>query len=483
MIQPALRTKLILSYLIVALLTILVVSVYIRYTSEQRLARLIEEQQTSSAKGAALTYYTATGSWQGFYDSLSQPAAEPTPQAEPTPGVAGPGGRAGAQGRPGTSGAGQAAAGLETSSDIIGMMDADYRAIIPTLGYAVGEIVPRETILKALPLEVGGKTVGWILPSLRSGHEFTTAEQDFLKRTTEALILAGLVGLAGAVLMGIFLAGVFLRPIRSLMKAAQEMAQGHLQQRVPVTSRDELGQLTLTFNQMSADLERADKERRQMTADITHDLSSPLQVVAGYMEMLQSDAATLTPKRVQIIMTEIDHLRRLVGDLTMLAQADARELAMQLQPVKPSELLERVFHAYQAIARTQGISLDVDVSAHTSSVNVDEGRMMQVFGNLVDNALRYTPEGGRIRLSAEERGQAVRFAVTDSGSGIDPADVPYVFDRFYRADKSRDANSGKMGLGLAISKALVEAQGGSIKAESAGKGEGASIVIEFPATQ
>jgi signal transduction histidine kinase len=267
------------------------------------------------------------------------------------------------------------------------------------------------------------------------------------------------------------------------MKAAQEMAQGHLQQRVPVTSRDELGQLTLAFNQMSADLERADKERRQMTADITHDLSSPLQVVAGYMEMLQDDTAALTPKRVQIIVTEIDHLRRLVGDLSMLAQADARELAIQLQSVKPGELLERVFHAYEAIAGMQGVSLEVDVSAHTSSVNVDEGRMLQVFGNLVDNALRYTPQGGRIRLSAEERGQAVRFAVTDSGSGIDPEDVPYVFDRFYRADKSREANSGKMGLGLAIAKGLVEAQGGSIKAESEGKGKGASIVVEFPAAQ
>ncbi len=261
------------------------------------------------------------------------------------------------------------------------------------------------------------------------------------------------------------------------------MAQGHLQQRVPVTSRDELGQLTLAFNQMSADLERADRERRQMTADITHDLSSPLQVIAGYMEMLQDDAAALTPKRVQIIMTEIDHLRHLVGDLTMLAQADARELAIQLQPVKPGDLLERVFQAYQPIARTQGVSLEVDVSAHTSSVNVDEGRMLQVFGNLVDNALRHTPQGGRIRLEAEDRGEAVQFAVADNGSGIDPADVPYVFDRFYRADKSREANSGKMGLGLAISKALVEAQGGSIKAESEGKGKGARIVIEFPAVR
>ena len=480
MIQPTLRTKLIVSYLAVALLTILVVSVYIRYTSEQRLARLIEEQQTSSVTDAALAYYAAYGGWKGFYDSVSASlrAAQATAQPGQIQGAPSLEGRVGGQaesGRPSTE--------LETELDVVGMVDTDYRAIIPTLGYGVGEVVPQDRILKVLPLQIRGKTVAWILPHLSWQREFNPAEQDFLKRTTQALILAGLVGLAGAVLMGILLSGIFLRPIRSLMRAAQGLARGDLRQQVPVMSRDELGQLTLAFNQMSADLERADKERRQMTADITHDLSSPLQVVAGYIEMLQDDAAALTPKRVRIIMTEIDHLRRLVGDLTLLAQADARELAIQLQPVKPGDLLERVFHAYEAIAGGQSVSLAVAVSSNIANVSVDETRLMQVFGNLMDNALRYTPQGGRIRLSAEEHGRAVRFAVTDSGSGIDPADVPYVFDRFYRADKSREANSGKMGLGLAISRALVEAQGGSIKAESEGKGMGASIVIEFPAAQ
>jgi signal transduction histidine kinase len=187
---------------------------------------------------------------------------------------------------------------------------------------------------------------------------------------------------------------------------------------------------------------------------------------------------TLTPQRIEIIKTELEHLRRLVGDLTTLSQVEAGGLEMQLEPVIPAALLERVFRAFQPIAARQGVALALRVDDSVPAICVDEGRTEQVIMNLLENALRYTPGGGKIELGAQVA-DLVQLWVRDSGSGIDPEDLPYIFDRFYRADKARGTNAGKMGLGLSISKALVDAQGGSIKAESAGIGQGTTMILEF----
>jgi signal transduction histidine kinase len=229
---------------------------------------------------------------------------------------------------------------------------------------------------------------------------------------------------------------------------------------------------------MSADLLKADQERKRMTADITHDLSTPLQIISGYIEMLEEGEVTLNPQRIEILKTEIGHLRRLVGDLTTLSQVEAGGLEVQSQSVKPIELVERIYKAYQPIAAKQGVEMVLEVPESVPLVLADEGRMLQVLKNLVDNALRHTPAGGRITLGIES-GDHVRLRVTDTGSGIDADDLPYVFYRFYRADKARVANGGGMGLGLAISKALVTAQGGMISAESTGKDQGTTIVISL----
>jgi signal transduction histidine kinase len=290
--------------------------------------------------------------------------------------------------------------------------------------------------------------------------------------------LAALAGVLIAVVIGFLLSGKLLKPIRRLTHASQALAQGDLQQEVPVTSQDELGQLTATFNQMSADLLKADQERKRMTADITHDLSTPLQIISGYIEMLEEGEVTLNPQRIEILKTEIGHLRRLVGDLTTLSQVEAGGLEVQSQSVKPIELVERIYKAYQPIAAKQGVEMVLEVPESVPLVLADEGRMLQVLKNLVDNALRHTPAGGRITLGIES-GDHVRLRVTDTGSGIDADDLPYVFYRFYRADKARVANGGGMGLGLAISKALVTAQGGMISAESTGKDQGTTIVISL----
>jgi two-component system OmpR family sensor kinase/two-component system sensor histidine kinase BaeS len=460
--RRSLQGKLIFSYLAVALLTVLVVSALIWLTSGRSFRNLVAEQQTAQLKQTVQDYYTSNGTLDGFFDYYMEfnrkdalpPQSDGGPQKPPSRDMRG----------------------------VYGLVDAEYRAILPIPGHDIGQIVPQDSIKQSIAVEVNGQTIAWILPDTSSQFKFSAEEQLYLQRTTLAIGLAALAGVLAAVTMGFFLAGRLLKPIRMLTAASQDLARGNLEQQVPVTSHDELGQLTTTFNQMSADLLHADQQRKRMTADITHDLSTPLQIISGYVEMLEENEVTLTPQRLEIIKTEIEHLRRLVGDLTTLSQVEAGGLEIQLQSVAPAALLERVFHAYQPIAAHQGVELSLDAPDSIPDILVDEGRMVQVLKNLLENALRYTPQGGTIQLGASAA-ETVQLCVTDSGTGIEADDLPYVFDRFYRADKARGGNSGKMGLGLAICKALVLAQGGIISAESAGKDQGTSIVMIFPSTQ
>ncbi len=458
--RRSLQSKMILSYLAVALLTVLVVSALIRLTSGQSLMNLVVEQQTALLKETVQDYYTSNGTLDGFFEyyvEFNRKDAPPS-QSQPDPYDGPPKNR--------------------DFRGLHGLVDAEYRALLPTLGYDVGQTVPSAQIKETIAVEVDGQTIAWILPDTSFEFKLSPEEELFLQRSTLAIALAALAGVLAAVGMGYLLAGRLLKPIRLLTQASQNLARGNLEQQVPVTSQDELGQLTTTFNQMSADLALVDQQRKRLTADITHDLSTPLQIIAGYVEMLEEGEVTLTPQRIGIIKTELEHLRRLVGDLNTLTQVEAGGLDIQLQPVLPSALLERVFDAYQPIAARQSVELTLDTSETVPAILVDEGRMVQVLKNLLENALRYTPAGGKIQLGAAA-GNQVRVWVRDSGAGIDAEDLPYVFDRFYQADKARGANSGKMGLGLAICKALVTAQGGSISADSAGRGQGTTISLGF----
>lgn len=454
--KRSLQGKLILSYLAIALITVLVVSALIRLTSGQFMLNMVAEQQTSLLKEAVQTYYTTYRTLDGFFETYAT-RQEPFPSQPNEPD------------KPPQS---------RDLRGVQGLVDSSFTAIMPTFGYDIGQTVPLDRLQRATPVEVNGQTIAWILPDTKYQFKLSAEEELFLQRTTLAIGLAALTGVIAAVSMGIILANRLLKPIRRLTQASSALAQGDLQQQLPVTSQDELGQLTATFNQMSTDLLKADQQRKRMTADITHDLSTPLQIISGYMEMLEEGEVALTPQRIEIIKTEIGHLRRLVGDLSTLAQADSGGLDILLQPVQPFSLLESIYHTYHPIAARQGVELVLDSPVESPDILVDEGRMLQVLKNLVENALRYTPRGGKISLGIQWDDR-VNLYVIDSGSGIDAEDLPYVFDRFYRADKARGTTSGKMGLGLAICKALVTAQNGAISVKSAGKDQGTTMLISL----
>jgi signal transduction histidine kinase len=285
-----------------------------------------------------------------------------------------------------------------------------------------------------------------------------------------------------ALLIGIVLSRQFLRPLSELQKAISAMRQGNLNQQVQVRTQDEIGELAAAFNQMSAKIHHANQLRQQMTADIAHDLRTPLLVIAGYLEALVDGTLKPTPARFKAMQDEATLLKRLVEDLRTLSLADAGELRLILQAIAPSELLEQVKQSFEPIAEQQQISLSVQTDAGLSDLSIDRERMVQVLANLVTNALRYTPEGGVITLLARKHQSGVQLVVTDTGAGIAEDKLPNIFERFYRVEESRTQSEGESGLGLAIAKSIVEAHGGSITTTSR-LGEGTSMVITLPAAK
>jgi signal transduction histidine kinase len=354
--------------------------------------------------------------------------------------------------------------------------------LIPNGRYSRRSTVPPEVAQRSTPVVVDGEPIAYILPPERNAPlQLRVEEQLYLRRTNEALLLATIGAVCVALLLGVVFARTLTRPIRDLTYAADALRQGNLGQQVPIRSRDELGRLAQTFNQMSTDLARATHARRQMTADIAHDLRTPLQVIGGYIDAMAEGDLEPTRERLATVYSEIEHLQHLVADLRTLSQADAGELPLHRQAVPPQELLARVAATYANHAAQQNITLTTNAAPGLPPLHIDEDRMRQVLGNLVSNALRYTPAGGQIMLAAAPNAAGVCLTVQDSGAGIAAADLPYVFERFYRGDRARQDDTGASGLGLAIARALIELHGGSITVASPGQGAGTTFTIILPA--
>jgi two-component system, OmpR family, sensor histidine kinase BaeS len=475
--RVSLLWKFTLAFLLVAIIAAVLVAVLIRLTSADRLSRLIIDQQLTSLQSTLVTYYTENGSWATAQEDWGQLQF----RARPTQIAVNPQGTALAPdsnnfGRPFPDNNGN---GRVDRRSLFGLADEQGQVLVSVDPSApVGSILPKDQLKAGTPVIVNGKQVGTILP----GHfppGFNAEENLFLQRTTDALILAAAGAMLVALFIGLILARTLIRPIQALTDAAQNMSRGHLDQQVKVTSKDEIGQLGEAFNTMSQEVARVNRLRKQMTADIAHDLRTPLTVISGYVESMRDGVLAPTPQRLSIIYAEIDRLQNLVGDLKMLSQVDAGELPLHPQYVPAEQVLEHAAAPFQHKAEQQKVDLEIEIPENVPDLFIDESRMMQVFGNLLSNALRYTPEGGKISLSAKRTDGHVDLVVTDTGEGIAEDELPLIFDRFHRADQSRHADNGESGLGLAIVKALVEAHGGSVRAESA-PGAGTAVLISLP---
>ncbi|MEU5285028.1 HAMP domain-containing sensor histidine kinase [Streptomyces sp. NPDC020755] len=293
-----------------------------------------------------------------------------------------------------------------------------------------------------------------------------------------ALVLALTVGAS------VFAGARLVRPLYALTGAAQRMRDGEQPESVPVSGDDEVGRLAAAFNDMSAHRARLEEQRKAMVSDVAHELRTPLSNIRGWLEAAQDGLADPDPAFVSSLLEEAVLLQHIIDDLQDLAAADAGVLRLHPEPVEVRELLRQAAAAHQARAENAGVTLAVMGTAPGPALRADPVRLRQVVGNLVSNAVRHTPEGGRVTLCAyasEEGDGAVLVEVADTGSGIPSEDLPHVFDRFWRAEKSRSRRTGGSGLGLAIVRKLVEAHGGTVDAASV-EGKGSTFVLRLPGT-
>lgn len=348
----------------------------------------------------------------------------------------------------------------------------DGRAIASCVGTARREQLGSYVASPALLFisDTGGTTV--------PGFDLSPANTARIAGTA-ALVLALTVG--ASVLVGARL----VRPLRALTGAAQRMRDGEDSVPVLVAADNEIGRLAATFNDMSAHRARLEAQRKAMVSDVAHELRTPLSNIRGWLEAAQDGVADPDPAFIASLHEEAVQLQHIIDDLQDLAQADAGALRLHPEPVRIEDLLNQVAAAHQARAETAGVALTVlpaPPNRPVPELTADPVRLRQAIGNLVSNAVRHTPSGGKVTLRpyGSESGEAVLVDVTDTGSGIPPEDLGHVFDRFWRGEKSRSRRTGGSGLGLAIVRKLTEAHDGSVTAVSV-PGQGSAFTLRLPA--
>jgi two-component system, OmpR family, sensor histidine kinase BaeS len=385
---------------------------------------------------------------------------------------------AGGQGnRPDHAGQGMMAGMM--NQDLI-LADENGKIVAVTGSAAEGQL-NRSELEQAIQLRSGLHTVGYLV--VRGGMAFSQVDERFLVgRLTRAALVGGLVAGGLALLLALALAYRLNQPIQALIQAARSLSRGDLNQRVAVTGKDELAELGQAFNQMASSLQQTQESRRAMTADIAHELRNPLAVQRANLEALQDGIYELTPNNLQPILEQNHLLTRLVEDLRILALADAGQLKLEYSWISLSTLVERVLERFKAQAEPRGVSFVLEAAPDCPEIQIDSRRIEQVLVNLISNALRYAPGPGRIEIKITCSPESVILTLHDNGPGIPEEALAHVFERFYRADRSRSRIEGGSGLGLAIARQLVEAHGGELKAANHPEG-GALFTLKLPREQ
>jgi two-component system OmpR family sensor kinase/two-component system sensor histidine kinase BaeS len=349
-------------------------------------------------------------------------------------------------------------------------------------GEAVGEKLSPVLVAQGMPLIAKGQQVGTLF-NLRPADAVLDAQaQAFLDQVRSSLLWAGGLAVLLALVLGVVVSQRLAAPVVRLTRAASAIAAGDLTQEVPGHGGDEIGQLGVAFNSMSRSLAQAETLRRNLVADVAHELRTPLTVMQGNLQAILDGVYPLDVEQVASLYDETRLLTRLVDDLRDLALAEAGQLRLDELPVDLAALAQVAVTNFGPAARDAGIELSLELGEEAPQVLGDADRLAQVLRNLLSNALRHTPAGGMVVLQVGRAGGSVAVTVSDTGSGIAPEDLPYVFDRFYRGDKSRSRRGGGAGLGLAIARQLVAAHGGEIGVDSQ-PGRGTVFTVRLPRLQ
>jgi signal transduction histidine kinase len=454
------RTRLFIAFVLVVLVSVVSVVVIARQGAASAVRTfMIRGNMTAVDELVSQLeeYYATNGSWQGIENSAILPGV----------------GRGQGFGR-GMQGMMQNGVMNQRLrlADANGNLLADTANAQPSGGFSASELE------NAVALRVAGRVVGYLLPE--GGMGYNQLDETFLVgRISNAALLAGLIAGVLALLLATYLSYQLLRPVGELTQAAQLMSSGDLSQRVPARGDDELTTLGVAFNQMADSLQRAEQSRRAMTADIAHELRNPLAVQRANLEALQDGIYPLTPENLVPILEQNQLLTRLVDDLRTLALADSGQLDLVLTPTDLLSLVPHLVERFTPQANARSIQIVLQLPESLPTVVSDAQRLEQILNNLLSNALRHTPEGGKIIVNLSAAARQVILTIHDSGPGIPPDSLPYIFDRFYRADRSRNRTEGGTGLGLAIARQLAQAQGGSLSATNHPQG-GAIFTLTLP---
>ena len=441
------RRKLFLALMGTAIVSIATVVLLLRTTTQHQVHAFMDEgspwgfQETLQALE---THYASRGSWEGVADVLDA--------------------------RPSGTGA-------PHSGGLI-LTDAQGRILYPSA--RAGKTWTEAQRRAALPVQVDGRTVGYAIPPM-AGHGVASSRA-LLRRLDWAALAAALTALALAAALAWALSNRILRPVHALTTAARQLAQGDLSVRVPESGDEELATLARAFNHMAEALQQAEESRRRLMTDIAHELRTPLAVQQAHLEALQDGVYPLTPENLAPVVEQNHLLARLVRDLRTLTLADTGQLPLERDALDVRTWLPRVVETFRAAAQQRGMALDVALPSESAWVHADAARLEQILHNLLANALRHTPPGGRIEVRAAVAGDEVHIQVRDTGPGLPPGEEERVFERFYRLDKSRARTSGGSGLGLSIARSLARAHGGDLTAANHPQG-GAVFTLRLPRTR
>ena len=437
--------QLTMAFLVVTLVGVGLVAVLAGVRTDTAFRQFLAAQQTEQQMELAAqlgAYYASNASWDNV-------------QIARYPGMMGGGGRG--RGRP--------------ENEIL-IADQGGRVVYDDEGRSRGAILTADALAQAIPITTNGQTVGYVL--FRStpgvGTLLQASAETFLAQLRGTLLIAGLLAGALSIVLGIVLSRTLSAPLANLAQAAHRFAARDWNQRVQVRGAQEIAEVSTAFNQMADELQRQEMTRRNMIADIAHELRTPLTVMQGNLHAMLDDMYPLDRAEIATLYDETRLLARLVDDLRELALADAGQLPLNLMTFDVSSVLQTAVANFETAADAQNVHVQFE-RANIPPVRADTDRVAQVLRNLLANALRHTPADGTITVGTRVQEKFVMVFVRDTGEGIAAQDVPHVFERFYRADKSRARSSGGTGLGLAIAKAWIEAMGGSIGVESEiGKG-------------
>ncbi len=437
------------------------------YTSQTGLA------WAEGLKPSLEDYYAEKGSWQGAENLFQSPANGMPPM----------------MGRMNQNGMHAEMMKNQNVWDMMGfqlvLADADGFVQADTSGTLAGTQLAKSDLSAGVPLMQGAFQIGTIL-ALDTVSIPDSASNTFVRTLSTVTWQSSLLAAIFALVIGSLLFRQIISPIRSVTEAAKKIASGDLSHRVPENGSDEVGQMAQTFNQMAGSLAYDRQLRRNMTADISHELRTPLSIIQGNLEAMMDGVLPPSPEEIASLHDETMLLSRLVADLHTLSVAEAGKLALELIDTDILALLRQTVANFQPTSKELDITLETSFPEKCPALKLDYDRTCQIVQNLISNALRYTPANGTITVQVSLDSQAVWVDVSDTGKGIFPDDLPHIFDRFFRGDKSRNRNSGGSGIGLAIVRQLMQAQGGEVDVKSPvlvrddGSGYGSCFRLTFP---